>query len=170
MLRPFFADDAESVASLAGNPAVAKTTLNVPHPYDRSMAEAWITTHEKQRKSGRNHVFATVDQSSDHLVGAVNLAVDKRNNKGEIGYWIGEKYWGFGYATEATIAVVGLGFETLGLNRIAGQCFARNPASGRVLEKAGMAFEGTARQSKLKEGRYEDFEIYAILRSDWETR
>ncbi len=75
-------------------------------------------------------------------------------------------YWGQGFATEASRAVVRFGLETLGLNRLYAHHMARNPASGRVLERIGMQREGVLRRRVRKWGRFEDVVIYALLREE----
>ena len=85
-----------------------------------------------------------------------------------MGYWIGTPYWGCGFATEATAAVVRYGFEELQLNRVHAAHFALNPASGRVLEKLGMRREGCRRQHVLKWDRYVDLVLYGLLREEYE--
>ena len=76
-------------------------------------------------------------------------------------------YWKQGYCTEAARAVLRYGFETRGLNRIGARHLARNPASGRVMQKLGMHYEGTRRQHVLKWGVFEDIVLYAILKSEY---
>ena len=68
------------------------------------------------------------------------------------------------------MAVLEYGFEELTLNRISAAHLARNPSSGRVMEKAGMLLEGTARQDTTKWGKYEDLVWYGVLRNDWSGR
>ena len=68
---------------------------------------------------------------------------------------------------EAVIAAIRFGFENLGLNRIHANHLARNPASGRVMEKAGLIREGVARQHTKKWGKHEDLILYGLLREDW---
>lgn len=167
ILRPFEPGDAATVQQLAGEREIADTTLNIPHPYDDGVAEAWIATHEPGFEDGTLAVFAIVLRDSGDLVGAIGLNIERQFNQAELGYWIGKPFWNRGYATEATIAVVRYGFNSLDLNRIASRHFTRNPASGRVMQKAGMRHEGTARQSMIKWGAYEDLHLYAILREDW---
>lgn len=82
----------------------------------------------------------------------------------------GVPYWNEGYATEAASRLIEHVFEDLSLNRVAARHFARNPASGRVMQKAGMVHEGTIREGALKGERFEDLELYAILRSDWQAQ
>ena len=76
-------------------------------------------------------------------------------------------YWNNGYGTEAVQAVLKYGFEVLGLNRIHAKHFKRNPASGRILQKIGMKYEGCQRQHFKKWDNFEDIELYGILRSEY---
>jgi RimJ/RimL family protein N-acetyltransferase len=169
VLRPFGLHDASTVQRLAGAREIADTTLNIPHPYEAGMAEQWIAGHESSREAGTLVVFAVVLREGMQLIGAIGLTIDRAANKGDLGYWIGKPYWGKGFCTEAARAVLGYGFETLGLNRISARHFARNPASGRVMAKIGMTLEGTARQDAIKWRHYEDLVQYGILRHEWST-
>jgi ribosomal-protein-alanine N-acetyltransferase len=168
-LRPFEPSDAERLQSLAGSRAVAEGTLLIPHPYPPGEAATWIAARQEARAAG-NIVYAITLRVSGELVGAIGLALSLQHDKGELGYWIGEPYWGRGLATEAAAAVIGYGFESLGLNRLSAIHFTRNPASGRVLEKNGMRHEGSLRQDLKKWDQYVDVEVYGILRSDWRQR
>ena len=168
VLRPFAPSDAPIVQLLAGVAAVANTTLTIPHPYKDGLAEAWIATHAPAYALRENVVFAITAQDGN-LVGAINLRLELGHHRGELGYWIGEPFWGRGYATEAVCAVIEYGFLTLGLNRIEARHLSRNPASGRVMQKAGMRHEGQQRQHVHKNGRFEDLEYYGILRSDHDS-
>ena len=167
ILRPFRRSDASAVQELAGEREIADTTMNIPHPYENGMAEQWIGTHEAGYENGTSATFAIVLRDSGNLIGAIGLQMDRSANKAELGYWVGRPYWNFGYATEATRAILAFGFDRLQLNRIQARHFARTPSSGRVMEKAGMVVEGTARQAAIKWDRYEDLVSYAILREDW---
>jgi RimJ/RimL family protein N-acetyltransferase len=83
---------------------------------------------------------------------------------------VGKPYWNRGYATEAAAALLAFGFNELSLNRIYASYLARNPSSGRVMEKVGMLREGIVRQGTKKWEKYEDLVCYAILRDDWVDR
>ena len=100
-------------------------------------------------------------------IGAIGLTISPRNQRAEMGYWLGVPYWNKGYATEAARAVLRFGFQELGLNRIYASYFPRNPASGRVMEKAGMRYEGTLRQHFVRWSEPEDLVYYSILKSEW---
>lgn len=166
-LRPFAPTDAATVQALAGEWAIADTTLNVPHPYENGMAEHWIAGHEEQFREGSNAIFAITGKGGGALLGAASLRIDTARKKAELGYWVGVPHWNRGYATEAAGALLAYGFDALDLNRIAAQHLTRNPASGRVMQKLGMTHEGTLRQATMKWGRFEDLEVYSILRSEW---
>ncbi|HST24705.1 MAG TPA: GNAT family N-acetyltransferase [Gaiellaceae bacterium] len=160
VLRPFEPSDAPVVQELCSAREIAATTLLIPHPYRLEDAEAFIRSIE----SGTE--FA-VTLAAGTLVGAVALRVEPENSRAELGYWIGVPFWGNGYATEASRAVLDHGFGALGLNRIFALCFAENVGSRRVLERLGMRHEGTLRGHTLKWGDFRDDEAFGILASDW---
>ena len=169
LLRRYEPADAAAVQRLAGDRAIADTTLNIPHPYEDGMAEAWIGQTHAQFAAGARATFAILSRDSDELLGTVSLGIDEAANAAVLGYWIGKPYWNRGYATEASERLVAWGFEALGLNRIHSSHLTRNPASGAVMRKIGLVHEGTAREAVLKWERYEDLELYALLRRDWQA-
>jgi RimJ/RimL family protein N-acetyltransferase len=169
LLRAFALSDAADVERLAGDFAIADTTLEIPHPYLPGMAEEWFSTHGPKFEAGEMIALAITARDGGELIGAVGLGIRQRFDRAELGYWIGKPYWGRGYATEAATALMEYGFRELGLNRIFAVHFRRNPASGRVMQKLGMTQEGLFRQHIKKWDRYEDEVIYGMLRSDWEA-
>jgi RimJ/RimL family protein N-acetyltransferase len=166
ILRPFTLVDAPEVQRAAGERAIADTTLNIPHPYPDGAAEQWIAGHAAGFAYGVLATFAIVTRSDGRLVGAIGLVVEPAHARAELGYWIAVSYWGRGYATEAARAVIAFGFDALGLHRIQAQYLTRNPASGRVMQKVGMRFEGIRRGLVRKWDRFEDIAEHAILASD----
>ena len=167
LLRPFRMADADDVQRLGGDRAVADTTLNIPHPFEDGMAEKWISNHRDWFERGEQAVFAVILRAEETLVGSVGLQIHREDQRAELGYWIGKPYWNQGYVTEAARALLAFGFEQLGLNRIHAWHFARNPASGRVMQKLGMAYEGRQQQHVKKWEGFEDLELYGILKSQW---
>jgi RimJ/RimL family protein N-acetyltransferase len=165
-LRPFTMNDAPAIHRLAGAYEVALNTLLIPHPYPEGAAEEWIGRHQADFDENRIHHFAL---DVGELVGAMALVM-KGDGIAEIGYWIGVPFWGRGYATEAAAEVVRYGFEKCGLQRIFAGHFTRNAASGRVLQKVGMQYEGTLRRHQIKWGEALDIAFYGILREEWENR
>jgi RimJ/RimL family protein N-acetyltransferase len=131
------------------------------------MAAQWIAAQRHRYKKGLAVTFAIVPSRASLPIGVIGLGLTREHSRAELGYWIGKPYWNRGYATEAARAVLRYGFEVLGLNRVWAHHFARNPASGRVLEKIGMKCEGTRRQHVLKWGVFEDIVEHSILRSEF---
>ena len=168
LLRPFQLSDAPAVQRLAGDAAVAEMTLNVPHPYGDGMAETWIASHRGAWDAGAAVTFAIATLDNE-LRGTISLQLTTPHRRGEMGYWIGRPYWGQGVATEAVHGLLQFAFGPLGLNRVQASHLPRNPASGRVMQKAGMQREGLHREQYLKDGRFEDVMQYAVLRCDWES-
>jgi [ribosomal protein S5]-alanine N-acetyltransferase len=169
-LREFADEDAVIVQRLAGDRRIADTTLHIPHPYPDGVAEAWIATRAVAWDMGQGLALAITWRATDELVGAIGLNIDAAARVAELGYWIGVPWWGQGIATEAVRALIDFGFTQLDLERIHAHHFARNPASGRVLQKAGMEFEGIRVDAIVKWGRPEDARFYGISRPDWERR
>lgn len=167
ILRPFTIDDATRVQELAGKKDIAKTTLNVPHPYPIEAAEQWIKTHPEMIKNGM-FPFGIVLKAEDILIGTMTIRINDTHKKGELAYWVGKEYWGNGYATEAAKEVVRYGFENLNLNRIWAKAMSKNPASSKVMMNVGMKKEGVLKQDIIKSGVFEDSDIYGLTKSDYQ--
>ena len=132
-----------------------------PHPYTAADAEAWIGTAGEESPLAN---FAIV--VSGEAVGGIGLTLgtDIFCRSAEIGYWLGEPFWGRGIATEAARAVTEYGFEYFDVCRLEAGVFEWNPASMRVLEKVGYVREGRARLGVTKDGRTGDRLLYALVR------
>lgn len=169
ILRPYRLEDAAELQRLIGERDIVSTMTNVPHPYEDGMAEEWIGGRKESFEQGKTIDLAITQREDGFFIGGISLMdIDRQSERAEIGYWIGKPYWQKGYGTEAAKSIVKYGFETLRLNRINGRHFVRNPASGRILKKIGMKHEGRQRQAFKKWGHFEDFELYGILKSDYE--
>ena len=167
LLRAFTLADADDVQRLAGDMAIADTTLDIPHPYTDGLAEAWIATHATDFAAGTSATFAVTRKADGALVGAIGLKDVQAGFKTELGYWTGRPYWGQGYCTEAARAVLRFAFTELALQRVFAHHLCRNPASGKVMQKLGMKPEGVLRGHVRKWGKAEDIALYGILRSEW---
>lgn len=168
LLRPFTLADAPRVFELASVPNVAATSLNIPHPYPEPLAADWIAGQPAGAKTGM-HIFAITLKADALLLGGISLGITHRHHRAELGYWLGLPYWNQGYATEAVRRMIAWGFTEHKLNRIFAQHFACNPASGRVMQKAGMTFEGVLRDCIQKDGVYHDTPMYSILRVEFQN-
>jgi len=168
ILRAFELSDAQRLRELAGDRLIADTTLNIPHPYEKGMAEEWISGHKSDFESEKGVHLAIILKCTRELIGAVGLLIEKKFNRAELGYWIGKDCWNQGYCTEAARAIVEYGFSQLELNKITSSHFLRNPASGKVMRNIGMKKEGFRKEHVIKWNKYEDLVIYAILRKEWD--
>ena len=102
------------------------------------------------------------------LIGNCGIRLGEPGTRsGDLGYEISPDHWGCGYATEAARAMVGFGFEALGLHRVWGECVPENAASRRVMEKLGMRPEGWLRQTQWYKGRWWDTLVYGVLEEEW---
>lgn len=168
-LRPYTPADAPRLRELAGAREIADTTISIPHPYPEGLAERWIAEQQREFEAGRAASFALQFRQEPGLIGGIALRdVDREHLQAELGFWMSVAWWGRGYALEATRAIVDYGFGQLGLNRIHAHHMTRNPASGRVLAKAGFEREGLLRQRVRKWGVFEDVVLLALLRKDWD--
>lgn len=166
LLRRFCAADAPRVQCLAGDAAVADTTQLIPHPYPDGAAETWIAGHAESWATAKSATWAIARHDDGELLGAMALHFRLAQRQAVAGYWVGQPYWRQGIASEALRVVVTWGFETLGVHRIEATHLARNPASGRVMEQAGLRLEGVMRQAACKNGCMEDVVLRAALASD----
>lgn len=167
-LRPYELADAAELQRLAGDPAVAATTQHIPHPYPDGAAAEWIATHAARWAAHEGLVFAITLKGTGELLGSIGLVIDEKHEKAELGYWVGVPHWNRGYTTEAVRAMLDCGFATLGLHRIQASHFATNPASGRVMEKAGLRREGFSPGAVRKGGSFRDLVLHGLLRADWQ--
>ena len=142
--------DAPRLAALANDPDIARMTTSLPHPYTIEAAEAFIA-----RVAGQDPRRAStflIEHEDLGPVGTIGLACGDEPWP-EIGYWIGRPYWGRGLATEAVEALLAWAARRQGRRVVVAGHFADNPASGRVLEKAGFLYTGeTRRQFSLARG------------------
>jgi ribosomal-protein-alanine N-acetyltransferase len=128
------------------------------------MVKDWIALAAEKRRP----FWVMVARESNRVVGTISINVlDLVNHCGQLGYEVAREQWGKGIATEAVRAVLSYGFGTMGLNRIAAYCWDGNVASQRVMEKAGMRYEGTLRQVRYSKSAYHDMRLHAQLASEW---
>ena len=162
-LKVFTEADIPELVPLIGTRAVAATTLRIPHPYTEEHAHSYMA-----RIQGENEPnFAIRLRDNGTLIGGIGLRLTPEYERAELGYWLGEPYWHNGYATEAGKAMLRFGFQQLNLRRIHAEHFSHNPASGNVLRKLGMRYEGCQRSHLKKWDQWLDSELYGILRSEW---
>jgi ribosomal-protein-alanine N-acetyltransferase len=169
LLRPLLLSDALDIQRLAGDREVAATTRDIEHPYEDGMAERWIDSCLRQGQSGELIHFAITVTTSQAFIGTATLHLDTDEKAAELSYWVGLAFWNQGFATEAAAAVVRHGFAEMKLDRVYAAHFTRNPASGRVLQKAGMLYEGSQLGPTVKWGIVENLELYGVTRAQFEV-
>ena len=167
LLRAFTLADVPPLVALAGNYEVARNTLNIPHPYSQEDARRWVQLTQENYQQQTGYAFALELQSSGKFIGGIGLTIERRFDRAEAGYWLGQPYWSQGLASEALAAVLRFGFEELRLNKIYATHIAENPASGRVMLKNGMVQEGVLAQHTKRDGRYHDLWQYRLTRGEY---
>jgi ribosomal-protein-alanine N-acetyltransferase len=161
VIRDWQIEDAPSIAKYADN---RKIWINLrdafPHPYGLQDAESFITSTLAVEPAT---VYAIASQSE--AIGAIGLVLgqDVHRFTAEIGYWLGEPYWGKGIMTEAVKSLTAHAIRDLKLYRVFAEPFTTNPASARVLEKAGYRCEGIQRSSAFKNGEVLDQFLYSYV-------
>ncbi len=171
VLRALDLDDAAAVAERAGDRRVARYLIAVPSPYPVSLASRWIMARIAWWPQSRGITLAiTARAEPQQLLGTVSLKRVARDERAELGYWLGADAWGKGYATEAANALVDFGFRELGLSRIYAQVLEGNDVSCRVLEKVGMLSEGIRRRHVRKGKKLCDVTLFGLLREEWDER
>ena len=160
-VRTWRKSDLEGIVQNANN---RRVWLNLrdqfPHPYTRRDGLTFLR-HMREREP--ETVFAIALDGA--AIGAIGFVLQKDVDcvSAEVGYWLGEPFWGRGIATEALVAITRQAIEKHGLTRLFAVPFASNVASCRVLEKAGYVLEGRLRRSAIKDGKIVDQLQYAFI-------
>jgi ribosomal-protein-alanine N-acetyltransferase len=170
LLREFRSSDAAAAFAWVGDPeAVRYVPLG---PLDAAGAVDYVEQliSEAKRDPRDAYTLAIVERATGEVIGSVALGVDSRaHRRAELGYILRRDRWGRGHATEAASMMIDFAFDELGMNRVWAVCDPENPASTRVLEKCGMACEGTLREDLLVHGVWRDSLLYAVVGSSRPT-
>lgn len=160
-VRSWRAADLDSLVVHANNRNVwINLRDRFPYPYTKSDGHRFIRAAQKMNPET---FFAIA--VGDEAVGGVGFVLqgDVERVSAEVGYWLGEPFWGRGIATEALVAVTRYAIEQHGLTRLFAVPFAYNSASCRVLEKARYTLEARLRRSAIKDGVIADQFQYAYI-------
>jgi RimJ/RimL family protein N-acetyltransferase len=164
-LRLLESSDAESISRHANDREIWLNLRDLfPYPYTVTNAE-WYIGHV----AGESPPLGFGIDVNGAIVGSISLkpGTDIERVNAEIGYWLGQEFWGRGIVTDAVIGMTQYAFGELQFNRVFAVPFARNPASCRVLEKAGYVREGVMRRSAIKDGVLQDQCLYAAYDDRW---
>jgi RimJ/RimL family protein N-acetyltransferase len=163
-IRPPRLEDAPSIARHANNRKVWRNLRDLlPHPYSEDDATTFIAMVLSQERP--TSFIIEVGGAAVGVIG-VRLRDDIQRINAELGYWLGEEYWGRGILSEAIPAFTRWAMKEFNLLRVEAMVFCWNPASARVLEKSGFVREATLRRSAIKDGDVIDRWLYAFLRED----
>ena len=164
IVRDWRVEDASSLARHANNRRIWLMVRDrFPSPYTIEDAEHWV--HHCVRALPATDFAIEVDGESSGGIGVV-LCDDVERISAELGFWLGETVWGRGVMTDAVSAFAPWAFERFNLQRIYAHVFERNPASARVLEKAGFSREARLRRAVIKEGQILDEWLFARVVDD----
>jgi ribosomal-protein-alanine N-acetyltransferase len=158
-IRDWCLDDAALLAKYANNRRVWLGLRDLfPHPYTIDDANEFLqraTIEQPRRKF-------CVDINGEAAEGiAIRIGSDVHRYVGRLGYWLGEAFWGHGIMSEVVGAFTEFCFNNFSLQRLCAEVYANNPASARVLEKAGFVLEGRLRKNVIKDGKTLDSLLYA---------
>ncbi len=165
-LRAWRIEDAEALAMIINNPKIlANLRDGIPYPYTVTDAEGYIT---RVLNAERDQQYNWAIMAEGALAGSIGVFRQHNIHRftAEIGYFLGESYWGQGLGTAAVKTACAFIFENTDILRIYADPFAYNTASCRVLEKAGFLFEGLLRKNAVKNGRVLDMKLYARVKED----
>lgn len=170
-LRQLRKSDASSIQENANNRKIGQNVPLIPHPYTLSDALEWIkTTHSLSRKA-TGYNFGIENRQTREVVGCIGLKnINRADKNAEVGYWLGEQFWGKGYMTEAVNLILGYLFRDLRLRRVYAIVNAANIGSIRVLEKNGFIREGTFRKACMLNRRWTDVYAYGLLKEEYNRR
>ena len=165
-LRRLVPADAEAVAALLDDWNVVRTTSNIPFPYGRVDADGFIASVTQESVDGRVVVFAIEERLSNRLIGCVGATI--ASGTAEIGYWLGQAFWGRGYATEVVRRCLRVLFSNLAIQVVWATVLPENPASRRVLEKCGLSFDSRRRIDMPARGVNADMDAFTLDRQGWD--
>ena len=167
VLRTPVADDAEDLVAIANSREIAEMTSQMPHPYTRRDAEAFLRSVEAGETEG--YVYGITIADTGRLIGMCGVEQSRRFGGLEVGYWLGRAWWGQGYASEAASAVVDLAFRVTGTDVIYAATRTVNARSRQVLIRQGFEFTGLDEIDTIAAGRVA-MERYRLTRETWMAR
>lgn len=167
-LRPLVPDDAAALHSLINDWEVTRTLAAVPYPYDRALADEWISHTHEEMQSGRAYHLAITGREgeAETLVGGVGLRIDAKRRAARLGYWVGRRFWGHGVATEAAGRMARWALANLDLDVLEAAVAVDNPGSASVLRRIGFRHAGDGVESFPSRGGDQPVMLFEAARAD----
>lgn len=169
ILRKICKKDFKDLIENINNIKIAKWVSTIPYPYGIKDALWWINECEKndKEKPRRNYNFTIELKSEKKIIGGIDL-IGIKDRKGEIGCWLGEKYWNQKIMSEAVNKVLYFGFNELKLRKIVWKAFVTNEASNALAKKVGFKLEGVLKKdaSCVATKKIHDINIYGLLKKN----
>ena len=165
VLREWRPEDKADLAENLNNRNILNNLRDgLPYPYTEKDAEDYI---HAMLSSDRENTFAFAITLDDRVIGSIGVfrCGNIHCRTAEMGYYIGEKYWGKGYMTSAVRQMCRFIFDQTDIIRIFAEPFAKNTASCRVLEKSGFTCEGILRSNAFKNEEVLDMKMYALIKA-----
>lgn len=163
VLRKITLDDTGDIFDYGKMPEVSRFCIWETHISDED-AKAYIRSAIAKYENNEPSDWGIFLKSENKLIGAIGFVfVSHRNMSCEVGYAISKNHWGQGITTEALKAVINHLFNDMGFHRVEARCYFENVGSYRVMEKAGMSYEGTAIDQMYVKGSFWTMRQYAIL-------
>ena len=160
--RPTLAD-VKAIARLANDRRIAENTRRLPHPYSEQDAIEFVRAIASDN---RETVFLIESDSTP--IGMVGIDW-RQQNAPELGYWLGVRYWGQGFATEAARAVIDFSFEEFDAEHLIAGARVVNPASRNILEKCGFQWSGVELHRFVALGCSTPVDCFKLSRSVWSS-
>lgn len=171
VLREFTWDDLDAVYAYESDPVVVAHVCYGPATKEQCRQDLTFHINHQTAQPRAFYHLALVLPPEEQPIGWCGLQIiNPTRRESELGCALHRTHWGFGYATEATQAMLQFGFDHLGLHRIVGTCHPDNRRSIRVLEKAGMTYEGRLREHKWCRDHWRDTNLYSMLDHEWRSR
>ena len=168
-IRKWKLEDAETLSLLLNNKNIMNNLRDgLPYPYTKKDAEEYI---QAMLSADPDKTYAFAILYENQVAGSIGVFRQENihNQTAEMGYYIGEPYWGKGIGTCAVSQICHTIFTKTNILRIYAEPFAYNTASSRILEKNGFQLEGTLRQNAVKNGKILDMKMYSLIKTDWQA-
>ena len=167
ILRRMLKRDSADMYEYASDPAVSAYLLWEPHESEL-YTRRYLSYLQTRYRAGDFYDWAVIWRDADKMIGTCGFTrFTLESNSAETGYVLNPRYWGIGVAPEALRAVMRFGFMELRMHRLEARYMIGNDRSRRVMEKVGMRYEGTHRDSLFVKGRYVSVGVCAILESEY---